>query len=250
MGKGVRNIKLLDYSKGASPLYHQIKEIIRKKIEDQEYLQGDILPAEQELEKLFDVSRITVRQAINDLVNEGYVERNRGKGTVVIFNKIEEPLNRIMSFTEEMKIKGYEPKTNFAKVSIVKANKTVAKFLGLDSSEKVYKIERLRSVNDSPMVFFITYLKKDLDLPLDVKEYTGSLYELLRKNNNIIVAKAKEYFEAVACDEEIGKYLDIIENTPVLKRTRISYDNNNNLLEYTICYYRADKYRYSVEIGF
>lgn len=241
---------MLDHSKGASPLYYQIKEILREKIENEEYLPGDTLPTELELQKLFDVSRITIRQAISELVNEGYVSRARGKGTVVIFKKIEEPLNRIMSFTEEMKMRGYEPKTKFVNISIVKANKTIAKFLELDKIDKVYKIERLRCINDSPLVLFTTYLRKDLNLPLDEKEYYGSLYELLKKTNNIIVTKAKEYFEAVASNEQISKHLNISVHTPVLKRTRISYDNNCNVLEYTICYYRADRYKYSVEIGF
>ncbi|MBU3137837.1 GntR family transcriptional regulator [Clostridium gasigenes] len=239
----------LDYSKGASPLYYQIKGFLEKKIIDEEYSQGDILPSELELQETFNVSRITVRQAINDLVNEGYLLKTRGKGTSVIFNKIEEPLSRIMSFTEEMRMKGLEPSTKFIKIDIVKSNKLIAKKINITEGEEVYKIERLRYVNNQPMVLFITYLKRELNLSLDIDQYTGSLYELLNEKNGIVVSKTKEYFEAVAVDKDIRGHLKIEEGTPVLKRTRISFDSNGNNLEYTICYYRADKYRYLVEIG-
>lgn len=240
----------LDFSKGASPLYYQIKELLKDRIENEEYLPGDILPSELELQGKFNVSRITVRQAINELASEGYVSRTRGKGTVVITNKIEEPLNRIMSFAEEMRARGLETTTKFARVSIVNLNKTIAKFLELNRGDEAYKIERLRYVNNSPMVFFITYLRKELNLPLEDKAYMGSLYELLKKNNNITVTKVKEIFEAIAADEHISECLDIDIHTPVLKRIRVSYDDSGEVLEYTICYYRADKYKYSVEIGF
>lgn len=240
---------LLDHSKGAPPLYYQIKEYLKNKIEEEDYLKGDILPSELELQQFFNVSRITVRQAINELVNEGYLSRTRGKGTKVIFNKIEEELNRIMSFTEEMRMRGLEPSTKNIEVTMVKPTKGIAKFLGTNEHEKVYKIERLRYISGKPMVLFITYLNPNLELSLDESEYTGSLYEYLNKSNNIVVAKAKEYFEAVASDNKISKYLEVEEKTPVLKRTRLSYDGDGNSLEYTICYYRADRYRYSVEIG-
>jgi GntR family transcriptional regulator len=239
----------LDFSKGASPLYSQIKEILKEKIENEEYLSGDSLPTELELQKIYNVSRITVRQAINELVNEGYISRTRGKGSVVVANKINEKLNKIMSFTEEMKIRGMHPSSKFANISIVKLRKTIANYLGVRQGDEAYKVERLKCVDDVPLVLFISYFKKNLNLPLDNSLYTGSLYELL-KSKGIQVVKAKEQFEAIIADKKVCKYLDVSGNVPVLKRTRISYDADNNILEYTICYYRADRYKYSMEIGF
>lgn len=239
---------MLDFTKGAPPLYYQIKEMLKDKIENEEYLPGDILPSELELQNQYNVSRITVSQAVKELANDGYVSRARGKGTVVISNKIEEKLNKIMSFTDEMKMRGFEPTTKFVKVNIVKLNKTIAKLLELSKDDEAYKIERLRYVNGSPMVFFVTYLRKSLNLPLDESRYMDSLYGLLKKNNNLTISKVKENFEAVAADEQLSECLDVDIQTPVLKRTRLSYDMSGNVLEYTICYYRADKYKYSVEI--
>lgn len=241
---------VLDYNKGAPPLYYQIKELLKEKIENEIYATGDTLPPEIELEAQFSVSRITVRQAINELVNEGYLSRTRGKGTVVIFNKIEENLNRIMSFTEEMKIRGLSTSTKYAKINIVKLHKSAAEYLNANEGDEAYKVERLRYVNNSPMVYFVTYLKRELNLPLDESLYMGSLYELLKKNNNITVSKAKETFEAILADEYISEQLGTNMHAPILKRVRIAYDNSGNVQEYTICYYRADKYKYSIQIGF
>ena len=146
---------MLDFTKGAPPLYYQIKEMLKDKIKNEEYLPGDILPSELELQNKYNVSRITVSQAVKELVNDGYVSRTRGKGTIVISNKIEEKLNKIMSFTDEMKMRGFEPTTKFVKVNIVKLNKTIAKLLELNKDDEAYKIERLRYVNGSPMVFLL-----------------------------------------------------------------------------------------------
>lgn len=241
---------MLDFNKGAPALYSQIKELLKEKIESGEYMPGDVLPSELEIQSALGVSRITVRQAINELANEGYVCRTRGKGTIVLTNKIEEQLNRIMSFSDEMKERGLKSDAKFARIGIVKLNRTIAMHLGLNQGHEAYKIERLINVNKIPMVFFITYLRKELNLPLKDTEYMGSLYELLKVNNNLTVTKAKDTYEAVAADEYISEFLGIDIYTPVLKRTRVSYDNNGENLEYTICYYRADRYKYSIELGY
>ena len=91
----------LDFTKGAQPLYFQIKQIFKEKMESGQYKIGEVLPSERELQKIFKVSRITVRQALNELVSEGYLSRKRGKGTFVIPHKIEEELSVIKSFPKK-----------------------------------------------------------------------------------------------------------------------------------------------------
>lgn len=238
----------LDDSKSAPPLYLQIKQILKEKIERGEYLPGDILPSESELQTLFRVSRITVRNAINELVFEGYVSRSRGRGTEVIYNKIEESLNHIMSFTKEMEERGFKVSTKFAKIDLIQPSLTICKLLDIEENGKAFKLERLRCVNGEPIVFFTTYLRGNLNLSLDEKDYMGSLYELLREKNHVVVSKVKENIESILASSEMAAYLNIKEHAPVLKRTRLSYDQEGKALEYTICYYRGDKYMYSIEI--
>lgn len=239
----------LDFNKDASPLYSQIKKIIKSKIEEGEYKEGETIPSEKELEDIFKVSRITVRKAILELVTEGYLVRQRGKGTVVKNQKIiEENLSNIMTFTEEMKAKDIEPSTQYAKIEKVIPDSSIASFMNIDDDIQVYKIIRVRCADGEPIVIFETYINSNLNLPMDNAEYYGSLYELIKKNNNTEVYKAKEHIEAVIADEEITKFLDIKIGDPILKTIRKGYDSKERPIEYTECFYRADKYRYYVEL--
>lgn len=237
-------MNVLDFDKGAQPLYSQIKQILKDKIENGEYKLGEIIPSEAELQQIFNVSRITVRQAINELVNEGYLSRKRGKGTIVIPQRIEENLSHIRSFTDEMIARGLKPSTSFAEVSIVKAPKKVALTLNINEGDEVYRIKRIRCADDEPIVVFDTYLLRSFDLPLDNSEYYNSLYELLYKRNGVRVTKAIEYIEAIVASGDIADMLEIEEGSPVLKTVRTGYDSARNPIEYTICFYRGDKYRY------
>lgn len=242
-------MEVLDFEKGAQPLYFQIKQILKDKIENGEYKPGEIIPSEGELQEAFNVSRITVRQAINELVVEGYLSRKRGKGTIVIPHRIEEALSSIRSFTDEMISRGFKPSTSYAKIKVLKASKKVASALKINEGDKVYEIKRIRCADDEPIVIFDTYLKGNLDLPLDDKLYYDSLYKLLEKTNGIIVSKAYEYIDATIANKEIADMLDIEVGNPVLHTIRTSYDNNRNNVELTECFYRADRYRYFVTLG-
>lgn len=239
-------MEILDFDKGAQPLYHQIKQILKDKIENGEYKAGEIIPSESELQTIFNVSRITVRQAINELVNEGYLSRKRGKGTIVIPHRIEENLSHIRSFTDEMIARGLKPSTSFAEVSITKAPKKIALALNISEGDDVYRIRRIRCANDEPIVIFDTYIIRSLDLPLDNDKYYGSLYEVIDKTNGVKITKAIESIEAIVATQDIADMLEVEEGSPILKTIRTSFDSARNPIEYTVCFYRGDKYRYFV----
>lgn len=170
----------LDFGKGAVPLYIQIKKIIKDKILSKEYAPGDSLPSEAQLQEIFHVSRITARQAIAQLESEGLVERARGKGTRVLFqNKIEEQLAGIKSFTNEMLERGIQPGTRWAHIELVKADRHVADIFGCKKGDLVYRLDRVRTGDDVPIVYFVSYFSRDRNLPLEDEKYTGSMYALL-----------------------------------------------------------------------
>jgi len=208
---------MLNYDKGASPLYYQAKQIIKEKIENGEYAFGDTLLSEAKFQEIYDISRTTIRQAINELVNEGYLKRARGKGTVVIFEKVNENLNKIISLSDEMKMKGISFNTKYCKISLEKSSKVISKNLMITDAEEIYKLVRLRYVKNSPFVYTVTYLNKILDLSLNSEEYRESLYRFLEEKYNIKISKGKETFEAVGADEQVSKYLDIKIATSVFK---------------------------------
>ena len=232
--------------KGELPLYLQVKNTLMQRIEAEEYLDGELLPTELELQKMFNVSRITIRQAMGKLANEGYIFRIPGKGTFVKYNKINENLSKIISFTDEMKTRGLNAFTKSVEISIVQVDKVIERALNVENNSFVYKVERIRGANNTPFVIFIHYFSLYRSLPLTKEPYFGSLYEILEQNCGAVPSKAHDDFEAIVADEEISEKLDVNIGSPVLKRTRQSFDNTGAPFEYSICYYRADRYKYSI----
>lgn len=239
---------MLNYEKGASPLYFQVKQIIKEKIDNGEYMFGDTILSEAKFQEIYDISRTTIRQAINELVNEGYLKRARGKGTIVTLDKFNENINKIISLSDEMKMTGISFETVYCKITLEKSNKFISQKLMIMEGEEIYKLVRLRYVKESPFVYTVTYLKKIPDLSLNSEEYKESLYRLLDEKYNIKISKGKETFESVGSNGQVSNYLDIKIGTPVFKRNRITYNQYNEIIEYTLCYYRGDKFKYTVEL--
>lgn len=242
-------MKQLDFEKEALPLYVQLKNIIKEDIETEVYKFEDTIPSELEFQNLYDVSRITVRQAILSLEKDGYVKRARGKGTKVIYRKdIEENLSSIKSFTDEMKERGLVPGTSYVHVEKVIATKEIASIFGIPDDSAIICLKRIRTANDVPIVCFETYFPPKYNFPLEKDKYNGSMYQLYDELGVKKPVRAKENIKAIIADNEIIDLLDLDKKTAILLRTRISYNSNNEVIEYTISYYKGDKYSYSIEL--
>lgn len=240
----------LDFDKGAIPLYVQIKMIIRDKILAREYQPGDALPSEAQLQELFHVSRITARQAIAQLESEGLVERARGKGTRVAYpKKIEERLVGIKSFTNEMLERGIKPSTRSAHIELVPADKQLADIFGCAQNDLLYRLDRVRCADGKPLVYFISYFSQNRNLPLDDDRYYGSMYALLDELKINKPVKTREIFKAVIAEAMVSEKLEIKPGDPLLIRERVSYDQDQKVLEYTVSYYLGERYSYAIELG-
>ena len=237
----------LDRSKAAAALYLQISGQIAEAIESGKYATGQNIPSEKQLQEKYSVSRMTVRLAIGELVNKSYVECMRGIGTVVTYGKIEENLKRVISFSEEMQLHGVTMQTSYCDIKVVSASERVASILKVEVNSKVYELTRVRCANNRPIVYSTTYLKRS-DLPLDEDFYRDSLYKFLSEKYNIKIAKAGDQLEATLAEGVIAKFLEVAPGFPTFKRTRVAYDQHDNEVEYSICYYPGDKYRYSVNL--
>ena len=157
---------MLNREKGAAPLYSQIADILKKQIRNGEFVSGDSFYTEKKLQEMFQVSRITVRQAVSELEAEGYVQSFRGVGTTVTYGKINENLKSLVSFTEEMRFHGKEMTTTYCDMSLTKADKTIAAQLEIPVGEECYRLVRVRNVDKEPIVYSITYLKNTRRYPL------------------------------------------------------------------------------------
>lgn len=239
----------LDYSKGAIPLYLQIKNELKRKIESKEYPYGSLLPSELELENTFSVSRITIRQAISELEKEGYVKRARGKGTTITYSeKINENLTEIRRFTTEMKERGLTPGTLVARIEKIVPNKEVKEQLELSENEEVYYLYRVRSGDEEPIVLFESYIPTCFNLPLDSSRYYDSMYDVFEEAGIGMPMMVQENFQAMLADEELSKALQVKKGSAIFKRVRTAYNEDNKPIEYTVSYYRGDRYSYSIEL--
>lgn len=239
---------MLNREKGAAPLYSQIADILKKQIRNGEFVSGDSFYTEKKLQEMFQVSRITVRQAVSELEAEGYVQSFRGVGTTVTYGKINENLKSLVSFTEEMRFHGKEMTTTYCDMSLTKADKTIAAQLEIPVGEECYRLVRVRNVDKEPIVYSITYLKNTRRYPLDIHCYMTSLYRFLETEYHTKVVKGTDTLEAVLAGKEISRYLSVPEGSPIFQRTRKTYEENGQILEYSICYYPGARYKYSVEL--
>ena len=238
----------LNREHGAPPLYHQLATILKDKIESGEYTVGDTFPTELQLQQAYQVSRITVRNAIALLTNEGYLECARGIGTKVIFSKIDEQLKQVVSFSEEMAQHQIVMSTKFCEISTIPAPEQIAAQLNIQKGAPVFKLSRVRCAAGTPIVYSVTYISGERNLSLDPEQYKDSLYEYLNRELGILIARGRDTFEAVLADKTSEEMLGVQKGMPMIKRTRKTFDQNDRVIEFTVCYYAGDKYKYSIDL--
>lgn len=243
-------VEELDYAKGAAPLYIQIKQILKARIISREYAPGDRIPTEAQLQEMFQVSRITARQAITELVNEGMVERERGKGTRVLFHRrVEEQLKEIRSFTKDMESHGLHPGTRYAHIERIEADDHLAQVFHCHKGTALFRVDRIRTIDEVAIVHFTNYFLEEYDLPLDDRYYYGSLYSFLQNHNIARPKRVKERFGAALANYREAEKLDIKKGDPILTRESIGYDEEGNVKEYTVSTYPGERYSYTLELG-
>jgi len=227
------------------PLHAQVEELLRKLIQQEEYQNGKLLPAEKDLAKQLNISRNTFRAAMNKLVYEGLVVRRKGIGTKVNQDVVRTQLTAWPSFTREMNDKG-RPFHDISKnVSREKASLEVAGYLGIDENTEVQKLERLRGESDEPVVLFISYFHPRVGITPN-ESFDGPLYEILEEKYHVEPTLAKEEIVAELPDENLASKLEMEPDTPILIRKHLACDDNENPIEFCYACYRADRFVYQI----
>ena len=224
------------------PLYYQVSQILYKEIETGKYQPGDYIPTEMELQKRFNVSRATIRQAVADLVYQGLLERRRSKGTTVTARHYEARLSDLASFTNEMMDSGFALRTQILSFYQIVAPENIADFLEIKNSEMIYTMERLRLVDDIPVSVEKWYAPSKLFPGLDrsVFRETGleqSTYYIFKKRYGIVVMRAVYTVSPLGVESREAKLLNVKPGTPVLLRSRITYGLDNQPLSYGVGVY-------------
>ncbi|HYF92398.1 MAG TPA: GntR family transcriptional regulator [Symbiobacteriaceae bacterium] len=229
------------------PYYHQIKEMIRRRIEDGTLQPGHVAPTEAELQNYFKVSRATVRQALQGLVNEGLLTRQRGKGTFVAQPKLTENLPRLSSFTEEMQAKGVTWSTRVLSVGHVEPPQRVKELLRMKDGEAALKVDRLRLVGQEPLVLLSSYIAPWIGVA-EHEDFSGSLYDILEHRYRVRLSMGDQVIGAAGAGREDARLLRCKPGAPLLCLERTTYAHDGRSAEFVQARYRSDRYHYYVQL--
>lgn len=230
------------------PLYIQLMEVITNYINNNNLKPDSLIPSERELSQKYNVSRATVRRALNELIYDGVLYKIPGKGTFVSHEKFKQDLLEFYSFSEEMKKISKVPSSEIISFNVIKANNKIAKKMECSVGEPIYKLERLRYADDEPMMFEINHLlvSRFPDLSLD-RLTSYSMYDILIKDYNADFTEAEETLQPVSTRENEAYLLDYNVGLPSMMIERCTYERGK-VVEYTKSISRGDKFKYHISL--
>lgn len=232
-----------------SPKYLEIQNLLLQRIKNGDYQEGQLIPKEVDLAEQLNVSRPTVRHAIRNLVQGGYLERRKKRGTIVTQTKIKQQFTHVIeSYNTEIQNNGLVAKTQVLNFSTEKASEEVAEALTIKPNTEVYKLVRLRSADNKPVVFVVTYLPIAQLPDLQKIDFTHhSLYSELAKAG-LEITHVSRKIEVHPATEEEAQLLETDIKAPIFYFHTIGFTKDHRALEYSIASYRGDLNYFMVEI--
>ena len=228
-------------------LYYQLREKLAKKILNNEWAPGQKIPSEAELCSIYNVSRITVRKAVEELTRSGQLTKHQGKGTFVTNISMEHRLSKFYSFSEELKRKGLTERARMLSFEIAAATEKIAEKLSLQLNAQVFVVRRLRMADEMPYTVETSYIPYLLCTGLaaeDIIEY--GLYNSMRKFS-VFPERAVEKFRATAVRKSEAGYLNVKVNSPAIHLERQTYFGVH-VIEYCSSVIRGDFFTYTIEL--
>ncbi len=237
------------YRNSPIPLYHQLKEIMRTQIRSGEWQPGALVPSERELSETYGLSRMTARQAITELVNEGALYREQGKGTFVSTRRIPQQLMRLTGFTEDMRTRSRQPSTQVLSAGLSPADEVTAEHLRVAPGHSVFRLLRLRLADGQPLALESSHLNfKGCEALAQEDLEHNSLYPVLAARFSIPLLDADQEMEAGLAGEDEARHLHVAVGSPVLFTRRTTYTDRNQPVEYAQSVYRGNEYTLFVHL--
>jgi GntR family transcriptional regulator len=232
------------------PLYAQVRDALRDVIQQGGFVPGEQLPGEPELCRMFDVSRTVIRQALRDIEMDGTIVRHKGRGTFVAEPKLREGLfQELTGFYEDMASKGHAPFSRVLTQEVVPAGRKVAAHLNLRAGTPVIQIDRLRYVDDEPIVLVTTYLPEARCPDLVSADLTvSSLYAFLWREYGLAIERGHRTLEAVPAGDHEARLLGVKKGAPLILLNSVSYLADGTPIEYYHALHRGDRSRFEVEL--
>lgn len=223
-------------------LYVQVREALRGQIKTGALQPGQKLPTEDELAAQFGVSRMTLRQGLADLIDEGLLYRRRGVGTFVTHFHVERDHNKLTDFFETARAEGFVAEVRLLDRQVIPAKIMIAKALSLQESEPVIWIRTQRLANDLPVTIYDEYAPYKLRPELLAEELNSRPIWQILESHGYVIKRAVQRIEARTADEEIATLLNIGEDVPILFKHRTIYAEDGTPVEVVLCYNRGDIY--------
>lgn len=233
-----------------TPLYHQVYLILRNKILTGEYQFGSAILSEQETSGKFGVSRITAKRALNELADDGYVKRERGRGTRVIYNAPTPPVRAsVEGLLENLLAMGLETDVRLLSFDYVQPDGEVTRALQCDDDCAVQRAVRVRSLEGEPFSFLTTYVPEDIGRSFSRDDLASRPLLALLERSGVIVGKAEQTISATLADMEVSAALGLELGSPLISIQRIVYDQNERPVEFIKGLYRPDRYQYRMMLS-
>jgi GntR family transcriptional regulator len=230
-----------------APLYLRIKRLVQESVTTGDLQQGEAIPSERDIAELLDVSRVTVRKAFSELVGDGVLVQRRGSGTFVRGHsgRLEQPLSRLTSFSEDMKLRGLKTDADWLDRSTALPTPEEAMKLSISPSDHVCRFHRLRRANGVPLA--IEYAVVPHRFLEDPDQVTDSLYQALANRGHQPI-RALQRLHATALSDREAQLLVLPAGSPALFIERVSYLSDGRIVEYTRSHYRGDTYDFVAEL--
>ena len=229
------------------PLYYQLKNVLVDRITTGEWLPGDMLPTEEQLQKQYGLSRTTVRQALREMEFEGQISRHQGRGTFVSRPKISHSPDPQFNLTAYLTEQGMRPGWQIISAEWVPAPAEVVERLVVEAGTLVYRLRRLRLANDEPIGYHIAHVIPALGEIIDRSEFDqGGSLDYLRATGQIEQSYAHRTIEAVLASDEITRHLNVAKGSPILMIRRQLFNSAGVPVEDMRAMYRGDRFQYRV----
>jgi GntR family transcriptional regulator len=232
-----------------TPAYLQLRDKLRASIGAGSWPAGQALPSERDLALSLGLSRMTVRRAFEVLAGDGLLEQRQGSGTYVRARRMEETIDRVIGFSDEARLLGFEPGSRILDFVTVRAERDVARALHCASGDRVLRLGRIRTADGVPVALQVAYLRPDLaSLARATLERHGSLYRTVAAEYGVRPMRARQTATARLPGREERTALGIGANQPVLALERITCDERDEPFEFVRSAYRGDRYALALDL--
>jgi GntR family transcriptional regulator len=236
-----------------TPLYRQLTEVLHRQIEQGLYKPGRPIPSERILCETYGISRITVRQAISEMINEGTLLRKQGKGTFVAERRVNQGLVRLVNFARTVLDLGMKPSTKVLENDVLPADIQLAKVLDIPVTSQIMKLSLLGMGDKEPLVLYESYFPIPLGQRMTreavKREREGlpfSTYDLYGESSGIFPTRANQTLEAMTANIPLASLLHVRKGSAVLMMTSVFLTSDQRPLEFRKAMYRGDRYKFHI----